>query len=197
LQRRENEEENAVETEQEDGAAAEVIAEIEKSVASILQDPSTAAIGSDIPSPILQTIVPPSISHDVGSSPETFVKVSTGAPSSTLSISTESDLIPTESADGIGEGGGERTFVRHETFYFEDGNLEIVCGHVLFRVHSTTISFSSPKLRDILSRSALLHAPMPEGCPRITVTDTAQDFAVLLRMIYTPGWVSLPVDVGP
>ena len=186
-----------METEHEDGAAAEVIVEIEKSVASILQDPSTAAIGSDIPSPILQAIVPPSISHDVGSSPETFVKVPTGPPSSTLSISTESDLTPTESADGIGEGGGERTFVRHETFYFEDGNLEIVCGHVLFRGHSTTISFSSPKLRDILSRSALLHAPMPEGCPRITVTDTAQDFAVLLRMIYTPGWVSLPVDVGP
>jgi len=77
--------------------------------------------------------------------------------------------------------------IHHDTFYFEDGNVEIVCEHTLFRVHSTTISFSSPKLRDILSQSALLRAPTPEGRPRIAVTDTAQDFAVLLKMIYTPG----------
>jgi hypothetical protein len=76
---------------------------------------------------------------------------------------------------------------RHETFYFEDGNVEIVSGGTIFRIHSTIVSFLSQNLRDILSRSALLHAPTPEGPPRITVTDSAVDFTALLKMIYMPG----------
>jgi hypothetical protein len=78
----------------------------------------------------------------------------------------------------------------HETFYFKDGNVEIVCGSTIFRVHSTIISFSSPKLRDILSRSALFHALTSEGPPCIVIADSAVDFTALLKMIYTPGWVS-------
>ena len=189
LQRREEERRDVAETEEEDGTAAEIPAEVDTPVAFIPQDLPIATIDVDIPSSIL---------HDVESSSDTFVEVPTGTPSSpTFSISTVSDLTPTELDEDIGEDNSERAYDHHETFYLEDGNVEIVCGHVLFRVHSPTISFSSPKLRDILSRSALLHAPMPEGCPRITVTDSAEDFAVLLKMIYTPGYVSLLVDVGP
>ena len=189
LQRREEERRDVAETEEEDGTAAEIPAEVDTPVAFIPQDLPIATIDVDIPSSIL---------HDVESSSDTFVEVPTGTPSSpTFSISTVSDLTPTELDEDIGEDNSERAYDHHETFYLEDGNVEIVCGHVLFRVHSPTISFSSPKLRDILSRSALLHAPMPEGCPRITVTDSAEDFTVLLKMIYTPGYVSLLVDVGP
>jgi hypothetical protein len=85
---------------------------------------------------------------------------------------------------------------RHETFYFEDGNVEIVCGGTVFRVHSTIVSFSSPKLREILIQLAPLHAPTSEGPPRISVMDSAEDFAVLLRLIYTPGWVSTIIYAG-
>ena len=183
-----------METGQEDRAAVETPVEINASVAFVSQDLPTAAIDIAISSSTLQAIKPPSLLNDAVSFPETFsetfVEVPTGTPSSpTFSISTTiSDLTPTELDEEVGEGSSERTFAHHETFYLEDGNVEIVCGHTLFRVHSTTVSFfSSQKLRDILSRSALLHAPKPEGCPRITVTDTAQDFAVLLKMIYTPG----------
>ena len=101
--------------------------------------------------------------------------------SPTLSISTVSDLTPTE----LGEI--EQTTARHDTFYFEDGNVEIMCGDTVFRIHSTVIGFSSPKLRDILSPSELLHAPIPEGRPRITISESAEDFEILLKMIYTPG----------
>jgi hypothetical protein len=189
LQRKEEEERRDVaETGEEGEAVAEIPAEVDTPVAFVPQDLPVAATDVDIPSSILQAIESPSILHDVEPFPDTFAKVPTGTPSSpTFTISTVSDLTPTELDEDIGEGSGERSFDRHETFYLEDGNVEIVCGHVLFRVHSPTISFSSPKLRDILSRSALLHAPMPEGCPRITVTDSAEDFAVLLKMIYTPG----------
>ena len=79
----------------------------------------------------------------------------------------------------------EWTTIPHETFYFEDGNVEIVCGDTVFRVHSTIISFSSSKLRDMLSPSTLLNAPMPEGCPRTVFEDSADDFEVLLETIYT------------
>jgi len=137
--------------------------------------------------------IPPSIFHNIESPSDPFTYDRIAAVSSpTLSISTVSDLTPTELGDVIEEGGDERMATRHETFYFEDGNVEIVCGHTLFRVHSTTLSFSSQKLRGILSQSALLNAPMLEGCPRITVSDTAQDFAALLKMVYTPGCVPFP-----
>jgi len=105
------------------------------------------------------------------------------------SISTISDLTLTEFDEDIEEGSGKRIPARHETFYLEDGNVEIVCGQTAFRVHSPIVSFSSPILRDMLSPSTLLSAPMPGGCPRVVFRDSAEDFAVLLEMIYTPGWV--------
>jgi len=63
-------------------------------------------------------------------------------PSPTLSISSLSDLTSTEFGEDTGEGGEERIPTRHETFYLEDGNVEIVCGHTIFRVHSPIVSFS-------------------------------------------------------
>jgi hypothetical protein len=197
LQRREEEErrdvaetgqEDGATTEVEDGTAADVFVEVETPVAFVPQDLPIAVIDVEIPSPASQGVALPSTLDDVESSSETFVEVPTHSISSpTLSISTISDLTPTELDEDIGESNGERTLTRHDTFYFEDGNVEIVSGDTIFRVHSTVVSFSSQKLRDVLSRSALLHAPTPEGSPRITVMDSAVDFVVLLKMIYTPG----------
>jgi hypothetical protein len=189
LQRREEGGRREVaETERED--EAEVPAETDTPVASAPQDLPIASIDVDVPSSILQSVASPSILDNVGSSPETYVEVPTGTPSPpTFSIPTISDLTPIELGEDIREGNSERMITRHETFYFEDGNVEIMSGGTIFRVHSTIISFSSPGLRDILSRSALIHAPTPEGPPRITVMDSAVDFAVLLKMIYTPGRV--------
>jgi hypothetical protein len=185
-----------VEAEQEDGVAAEVPAAIETLVAFIPQDLSIAMSDIDVPSSIAQSTVPPSALYDVESPPETFVEVTISTPSSpTFSISTISDLTPTELDEDIGEGRDERVLTRHNTFYFEDGNVEVVCGDTVFRVHSTVVSFSSPKLRDMLSPSTLLHAPIREGCPRIIVKDTSEDFSVLLKMVYTPGWVTLRFQV--
>ena len=176
------------EQEKDDAIATEVPAEVATPVALVPQDLPPATIDVQIPPSILQDIESRSIFRDVQFLSETFVNIPTGTVSSpTLSISTVSDLTPTE----LGEETEEQNTVHHDTFYFEDGNVEIVCGDtVVFRVHSTVISFSSPKLRDILSPSALLHAPTPEGRPRITIPESAEDFGILLKMIYTPGSVS-------
>jgi len=38
----------------------------------------------------------------------------------------------------------------------------------------------------------LVTAESPNGCPRITSSDTATDFTTLLKMIYFPGFVAPP-----
>jgi hypothetical protein len=188
---------NVAETEQEDRAAAEVPAEIETPVAFVPRDLPIPATDIDISSSALQDVAPPSILDDTESSSGTFVELPAGTLSSpTSSTPTISDLTPTELGEDTGERSSEQMIVRHETFYFEDGNVEIVSGGTIFRVHSAIISFSSPKLRDILSRSAPLHAATSKGPPCITIADSAVDFTVLLKMIYTPGRVSPIPHVG-
>jgi len=195
LQRKDEEEQRDSRKTQEVGGddemGAELPAEIETPVAFATKDLPADTIDIRLPSSILRDISFPSVLYGVQSSSETFVDIPAGTVSSpTLSISTISDLTPTELGEEIEHKGEEeegQTTTRHGTFYFEDGNVEIVCGHTLFRVHSTIISFSSSKLRDILSPLALLHAPTPEGRPRIIISESAKDFGTLLKMIYTPG----------
>ena len=193
----------AAETEESEGEEVEMVEvppEIETPVAFAPQDlPTVETDTSPLPPTVLQDIAPSAILHDVGSSSEPFVDIpSTATSSPTMSISTVSDLTSTEFGEEIerGEGDSTATLSRHDTFYFEDGNVEIVCEATMFRVHSTTISFASSKLRDMLSPSALLGAPMPEGCPRVVFADSVEDFAVLLKMICMPGCVSQSIDVG-
>ena len=175
--------------------AGDVPAEVETPIAPASQDlPAIIDIG--IPSSLLRNIEYPSVLRDAEHSSAASTSIQFTATSSpTLSISTISDLTPTELDDGIGDGDGERTPTPHESFYLGDGNVEVVCGHTIFRIHSSIVSFSSSKLRDMLSPSTLLDAPMPEGCPRVVFKDSAEDFAVLLKMIFTPGFVLPPLGV--
>ena len=188
MQRNEEEEERGPEEPQgEVGDTAEVSAEADTPVAFTPQDLPAATIDIETPSSAFQNIESSSIFNDVDSLPEPFIDVATGRASSpTLSISTISDLTPTELGDDI-EHGEEQIATRHDTFYFEDGNVEIMCGDTIFRVHSPILSFSSSKLRDILSTTALFGAPTPGGSPRVTMENSAADFGILLKMIYTPG----------
>ena len=172
-------------------------AEVETPVAFVPQDLPVAHVDVGAPSPALQDTEPVSVLDIAESSSDTFVDVRVPPVSSpTLSISTISDLTPTESGDDMGEGNGEQTTTRHDTFYFEDGNVEIACEDTVFRVHSTILSFASSSLRDILSPPHLLNAPTPEGRPRIAISDSVEDFTVLLKMIYTPGQVPPSLDVN-
>jgi hypothetical protein len=176
---------------EEDVAAVESSAEVKTPVAFAPQDLPVATIPTEIPSSILQDIESSSVFSDGDSSLESFIDVPSGAASPTLSISTVSDLTPMEFGEES-ERGETQTTTRHGSLYFEDGNVEIVCGDTVFRIHSSIVSFSSSELRDILSQQALLDAPTPEGRPRITTSDSTEDFATLLKMIYTPGLVSCP-----
>ena len=204
MQRKGKQERNCVaeaaeehEGEEDGNVAAEIPAGVETPVAFTPRDLPTM-INIPTPSPILQDTESSSISHDVVPFSDAFTddRIAT-ASSPTLSISTISDLTPTELDEDFGEDSDKQIPTRHEMFYLEDGNVEIVCGQTIFRVHSPVVSFSSPILRDMLSPSALLSAPMLEGCPQVIFKDSAEDFGILLKMIYTPGHVPSPLDVCP
>jgi hypothetical protein len=77
--------------------------------------------------------------------------------------------------------------VPHETFNFEEGNVEVLCRNTLFRVHTGILFLHSPALRRMFSQTSLDAADLPNGCPRILSSDTATDFATLLKTIYLPG----------
>ena len=76
----------------------------------------------------------------------------------------------------------------HGTFYLDDGNVEVQCGHTLFRVHTSVLSLHSPVLRRMFTQTSLATAETPNGCPRISSSDTAKDFATLFKTIYLPGF---------
>ena len=82
--------------------------------------------------------------------------------------------------------------VPHRTFYLEDGTVEVLCGSTLFRVTVSTLSFHSPLLRQMFAQTNLATAESPNGCPRILSSDSAKDFATLLKVIYLPGFAALP-----
>ena len=69
--------------------------------------------------------------------------------------------------------------------------MEVLCGNTLFRVHTSILSFHSPVLRRMFSPTSLASAESPNDCPRILSSDSATDFATLLKMIYLPGCVTL------
>ena len=83
------------------------------------------------------------------------------------------------------------TVTPHDTFYLEDGNVEVLCGSTLFRVHTSVLSFHSPALRRMFAQTSLAAADSPNGCPRILPSDSATDFATLMKMIYLPGFIIL------
>jgi len=82
--------------------------------------------------------------------------------------------------------------VPHEIFYLEDGNVEVLCGNIIFRVHTIILSFHSPVLSRVFDQTNLAAAESPNGCPRIQTSDAAMDFTTLLKAICLPGFVALP-----
>ena len=112
----------------------------------------------------------------------------TGSPvlqSPSISIATLSDFIVTDVSDDE-PPLDSATITPHDTFYLEDGNVEVLCGNTLFRVHATVVSFHSPVLGQMLAKANLAAADSPNGCPRILSSDTVMDFATLLKVVYFP-----------
>ena len=125
----------------------------------------------------------PTLYHSSRDSPESSIPTSPSTTISTLSDFTITDTLGDEAIaepEPISIGS-------HDIFYLDDGSVEVVCGKTLFRVHTSTLSFYSPVLRQMFSPTNLAAAESLNGCPRIALSDTPADFATLLKAIYLPG----------
>ena len=78
---------------------------------------------------------------------------------------------------------------RHSEFYFGSGNVVFVCQDTSFRVQSDLLSKNSQVFRGMLKPARLDGEHLSDGCPCIHLPDGAEDFATLLRVFYTSGYV--------
>jgi len=76
-----------------------------------------------------------------------------------------------------------------DKFYFEDGNVSIVCEGILFRAHTSVLCFNSPVFRELLSFQNLALANRFNGSPCIHLSDSEEDFSTLLKVLYDPGFL--------
>ena len=168
-------------------------------------DPAATPIATSIglPNRDPEPQVPRSPPLEPVTTPETdAIPASPATQSPSISIASLSDFTIADASDGesqidptISDTSDDElptdptTIAPHKTFYLEDGNVEVLCGNVLFRVHTSVLSFHSPALRRMFAQTNLAAAESPNGCPRIGSSDTATDFSTLLKMIYLPGFV--------
>ncbi|KAF9646048.1 hypothetical protein BDM02DRAFT_3271266 [Thelephora ganbajun] len=148
--------------------------------------PIVTSLGLPSRDPEPQIPQPPPL--EPATDPETeAIPVSPVTQSPSISIATLSDFTTADTSDD--ESPTDPTVITpHDTFYFEDGNIEVLCGSTLFRVHTSILSLHSPTLRRMFAQASLAVADSPNGCPRILSSDTAADFSILLKVIYLPGF---------
>ena len=128
----------------------------------------------------------PPLESVTGPETETIPPVTQSPP---ISIASLSDFTIAD-ASGDESLTDPTTVTPHNTFNFGDGNVEVLCANTLFRVHTSVLSLHSPILREMFTQASLAAAESPNGCPRILSSDTATDFATLLKVIYLPGYVT-------
>ena len=154
------------------------------------EDPNEtpAAISLGLPNVDLEPQVSPPPTLKPVTVPETEVTPTSPpiAHSPSISVSALSDFTMTDNSDD--QSPVDPTAITsHDTFYLEDGNVEVLCGNTLFRIHTSVLSFHSPVLCQGFSQTILATAESPNSCPHILSSDSAMDFTTLLKMIYLPG----------
>ena len=150
--------------------------------------PIATSLGLPSTNPEPEVLQPPVDSVADPEAETTSVSPATQSPS--ISIATLSDFTTADISD-VESSVDPTAITPHDTFYLEDGNVEVLCGNTLFRVHPTILFFHSPALRQMFAQPNLTSAESPNGCPRIHSSDTTTDFAALLNMIYLPRHVAL------
>ena len=76
---------------------------------------------------------------------------------------------------------------KHSKFYFGSGNVIFICEDTSFRVQSDLLSSNSKVFSGMLRPARLKGEHLSDGCPCVHLSDTAEDFATLLRVFYTSG----------
>jgi len=163
------------------------------------QDPAATPVATSLGLPgVGEQSQPPTLPSPTPDIPSERSPKSSAPPSPSTSITALSDFTIADSLDDEPVLEPEtttpheptlepETVTSHDTFYLDDGSVEVLCGKTLFRVHAGALSFQSPVLRQMFSPANLTTAESPNGCPRVVSSDTPTDFTTLLKAIYLPG----------
>jgi len=68
--------------------------------------------------------------------------------------------------------------------WYDDGSIVIQAGSTQFRVHRSILCANSPVLKDMLP----MEGELVEGCPILRLSDSAEDVAHLLKVLYDRRW---------
>ena len=68
--------------------------------------------------------------------------------------------------------------------WYDDGSIVIQAGSTQFRVHRSILWANSPVLKDMLP----VDEELVEGCPILRLSDSAEDVAHLLKVLYDRRW---------
>ena len=78
-----------------------------------------------------------------------------------------------------------RVYVNHRTLYFDDGNVVLSCGSILFRVHRSLLSkHSSVFLERFQPPQEDVKPEILNGLPHVVLDDTSEEMEALLNTIY-------------
>jgi hypothetical protein len=70
--------------------------------------------------------------------------------------------------------------------WFEDGNVVLQAGGMLFRVHRTILAKTSPVLKDMLDVPEQPSRNIVDGCLTIHLSDAGKDVEHFLTVLYNP-----------
>ena len=73
---------------------------------------------------------------------------------------------------------------KHDTLWFEDGNIVIVTGNVGFRVYRGVLARKSAVFRDLFNLPQPPDSEVFEECPVVRLHDPAADMARFLGVLY-------------
>jgi len=150
------------------------------------KDPSATPVATSLGLPgVGEQYQPPPLPLYTPDIPPGWSPKSSAPPSPSTSITALSDFTIADSLDDEPVLEPE-TITPHDAFYLDDGSVEVVCRKTLFRIHTSTLSFHSPVLRQMFSPANLTTVESPNGCPRVVSSDTPTDFATLLKVVYLP-----------
>ncbi|TFK49208.1 hypothetical protein OE88DRAFT_1727034 [Heliocybe sulcata] len=94
----------------------------------------------------------------------------------------------------------EETAKKCDQLWFDDGNVIILAGGTLFRIHRGILAAHSAVFQDILSAPRLEEPAIMDDCPFVQLPDDARDVEEFLKVYYVPGYLDfltarLPLSV--
>ena len=74
--------------------------------------------------------------------------------------------------------------VRHETMWFEDGNVVLIAENVALKLHRGVLARQSVVFQDMFAIPQPESTEVFDGCPVVHLYDSASDLAIFIEILY-------------